>query len=754
MRKLATAALFFSAAILLSTYLLPYNWLLFCCAAAAVVSVIGFLFRGNMRKRIFIALLSLAIGFGWSWAYTAMFIAPSSILQDDAASVTAVVSGYPYARIRGYRVDVSIRQEGKPSIGSRIYYYDEVSLSPGDIIEFTARFKRTDGTEDEERIDALSARGAFLAGYVSGGISVTGKEDGLVYLPKRLADTVADMLDRLYDDDVSPFMQAFVVGKRNELDQDAALNAALSASGIAHIVSISGMHISFLMGFLALVVKNKRLFAMVGIPVLFVFMAMTGFTPSVTRAGMMQVFLISAPIFKRESDSLTSLSASLIVLLTANPYSCASVGLQLSFAATLGIILFTVRINSAVSDMMRGKKVNKNKIAKPVINFLTTTMATTVGALVFTLPLTAIHFGYVSLIAPVTNLLTLLAVSIAFPVGLVACIAGFIYFPLGVVVAYPVTWAVRYIIAVARAMASIPYASIYASNAHIMFWLAYVYAMFITLPLLKARARQYLLPACIAVIALCAVLLVSSLLPGTGASSLSVLDVGQGMSVVISSGEHTAVVDCGSSSGENAGAVAHEFLQTRGQTSVDLVVLTHFHADHINGIEYLLSSVSVSALAIPDPEGSFIAEDIIELARRRGTDIIYVTQTLSVELGGIELVLYPPVGFGDENERGLSVLCYGEISALITGDMKSSGERSLIRFAELPDIDILVVGHHGSRFSTSEELIAAVMPEIAIISVGHNSYGHPADDTLKRLDESLITVYRTDEMGHVTVTGG
>jgi len=90
---------------------------------------------------------------------------------------------------------------------------------------------------------------------------------------------------------------------------------------------------------------------------------------------------------------------------------------------------------------------------------------------------------------------------------------------------------------------------------------------------------------------------------------------------------------------------------------------------------------------------------------------------------------------------------------LITGDMNASGERSLLRFAALPDIDVLVVGHHGSRFSTSEELLYDVSPELAIISVGHNSYGHPSGDTLERIEEFSMVVYRTDEMGHVTVGG-
>jgi competence protein ComEC len=168
-------------------------------------------------------------------------------------------------------------------------------------------------------------------------------------------------------------------------------------------------------------------------------------------------------------------------------------------------------------------------------------------------------------------------------------------------------------------------------------------------------------------------------------------------------------------------------------------------------VEFLLSRVAISALAIPDPEGSFVAEDIIELARRRGTDIIYVTETLRVSLGEMTVVLYPPVGMGDENEKGLTILALGDMSALITGDMNAASERALLRFANIPHVDMLVVGHHGSRFSTSEELLAAITPDIAVISSGENNYGHPARETLAKLESFSVPVFRTDQMGNVTV---
>jgi len=754
MRKLAIAVLGFSVAILISHYIISYDILLYCMAVSAALSLIGLLFKGNIRIRIFIILLSAATGFLWSLIYTSIYIKPHWDIHDEITTETAVVTDFPVAREpRGYHVDVTLKREGMLGIGARLYYYNETVLNPGDSINFTARYKRTDITDDGERFDILSSRGLFLSGYVSGNIVVTETSNSIRYLPKIIANSIAGKISEIYSQETSHFLQALLIGKRNDLYRDPALTASLSASGIIHVVSISGMHISFLMGFLSLVIRNKRLFALYGVPILIIFMAMTGFTPAVTRAGIMQIFIIIAPMIRRDSDSITALSAALLVLLAFNPYACASVGLHLSFAATAGIIIFTTRINYAISDSLRNSRLYRKKVPRVCVNYTTASLSTTIGALILTLPLTAIHFGYVSLIAPITNLLTIGVISLIFPIGLLITSLSFIAPFIAGILAFPVDAAAGYVIFTATTLASVPFSIVYSSNAHIMFWLAYVYIIFTIMPVFKARTRQYLYPVCISIILLFAVILVSLIFPAAGDNSITVLDVGQGLSVVLLSGEHTIIVDCGSSGAEKAGEIAHEYLMSIGRTSIDMMVITHFHQDHISGIEFLLSRVNVSVLAIPDPEGSYHADDIIHLARRRGTDIMYVTRELSVSFGEIELNLLPPLGFGDENERGLAVLTTGSINSLITGDMNSSTERALLRLYNIPELDILVVGHHGSRNSTSLELLNQLQPSIALIPVGRNSFGHPHNDTLLRLNQAGVSIYRTDEAGHVTVTG-
>ena len=134
-------------------------------------------------------------------------------------------------------------------------------------------------------------------------------------------------------------------------------------------------------------------------------------------------------------------------------------------------------------------------------------------------------------------------------------------------------------------------------------------------------------------------------------------------------------------------------------------------------------------------------------------DVVYVEKEGAFPMGQASLRLYPPLGEGDLNEQGLTVLCSaGDYDVLITGDMAGSTEKKLTERYPLPDIELLVVGHHGSKYSSTKEFLEAVRPETAVISVGDNSYGHPTDEALLRLMAAGCEIYRTDLQGNILLT--
>ena len=150
----------------------------------------------------------------------------------------------------------------------------------------------------------------------------------------------------------------------------------------------------------------------------------------------------------------------------------------------------------------------------------------------------------------------------------------------------------------------------------------------------------------------------------------------------------------------------------------------------------------------------------LALAEQYGVEARFVKEPTERFLSGASLTAYPPVTEGDTNEEGLTILCAaGEFELLITGDMNSAAEKKLVEAYDLPDIEVLIAGHHGSKYSTSEELLETVWPEVGVLSVGENSFGHPAQEAMGRMAAAGMTLYRTDWQGNILIrvhpgTGG
>lgn len=184
--------------------------------------------------------------------------------------------------------------------------------------------------------------------------------------------------------------------------------------------------------------------------------------------------------------------------------------------------------------------------------------------------------------------------------------------------------------------------------------------------------------------------------------------------------------------------IAADFLGDYGVGRLDLLVLTHFHADHANGVTELLKRVQVDTLAIPPATGEEepLRDEILSVAEARDVEVLEVEEDTLLTLDEDRTIqLYAPLGAGETNEAGLTCLIStGDFDTLITGDMGADVEQQLLTHTDLPDLEVLVAGHHGSKSSTSEQLLAATAPDYAFLSVGeHNTYGHPAQETLERL---------------------
>lgn len=736
MRKLCCFALAFSAAIFAVRYhALPLLVLLLPLALWK---------REDRWLRAALAAVGVLAALLWSGGYDALIRAPAAAMEGTTATLTLPVADYPRQTAKGVSATVRLGP------GSHILLYldpEYADLAPGDVLTFTAELASSDVLRGEAT-DAYPARGIFLLGYPRGEVSAL-RPDSVPprFWPAQWAKALQDGIFTAFPEDVAPLVSAVVTGNRAALSD--SFSAQLQRTGLSHAVAVSGMHISFLAALvLQLSGRYRRRTVLILFPVLSVFALLLGGSPSVVRAVVMQLLLLVAPLLGRENDGPTALSFALMVLLAQNPYAAASVGLQLSFASVAGLMLFSGRLYDWGWARLRWKNF--------ATRFVWASLTTTIGALALTTPLLAYYFGGVSLVAPLSNLLALWAVSLVFLGGLIAgtlaVLSPALAWPVAVLTALPA----RYLVWLIPLLARVPFASIALESPYLRAWLVFAYGLFLLVLAWRGSGRRPVVPAACCTVTLCAALMLTSMTYRAGDLTVTVLNVGQGQSVVLRVGERTALVDCGGNGGRSAGDLAADYLQTRGVATLDLLVLTHCHTDHADGVMELLERIPVGALALPAVrEPSPLQEEIVALAEAKRTQIVLVDEDLALPLDSAALTLYAPLGAGEANEEGLTLLCQsGAFSALFTGDMDATVEKRLVKYGDLPDVDLLMAGHHGSKSSTSAPLLEAVTPEVVTVSAGYNTYGHPNPATLARIAGAGAALYRTDLQGNITITVG
>lgn len=757
MRVLATIGFSFSAGVFLAA-LLPWNgWQLYA-AGGVLLLALAWLFAARKQKyfrRGLLILLPLAVSLAYFAGYDHLVRQPIEDRCGAASDFAATVCDWPQATERGARVTVELEGYHR----ARAVLYGEAELlaaRPGDTVTGTAQWQSAVHFNSDD-VTHFNARGVYALLYGREDVRLSaGDGDALRWLPQRAGKAFREKVAAIWDDPrVSGFLTAELTGDKSAMDDGDYL--AMQETGLAHLFAVSGLHCAFLVTLLALLIsRRQRLLCAVTIPLLLFYMVMVGMSPSVVRACIMQIFLLIAPLFRRGSDPLTSLAAALLVILLCNPFAAASVSLQLSFSATLGMVLLSPRLYKLLTGWYKGKC----RPLRTALCFVAANLSATLSAVVFTAPLTAWYFRIFVLVAPLSSLLAVPAAGWSFMAAFVTVLLGFVWLPLASLLGW-ISWAlVRYILWIANGMMSWRYHAVYFTNPYLIYWLLFLYAVFIGCAATPDGKRKYLLASALSVLTLTAAIWVNRQDYQYGVLTALTLDVGQGESVILTSDGETALVDCGSSNSyKDPGGLAADTLHSMGVRELSAVVVTHYHADHTNGLYEVLRRIPVQTIYLPDIEDEYgVRERLVSLAEEKGAQVTYVTKETADTLGDTVLTIYPPVqSGGDLNELGLTALASaGDFDLLITGDMSGSTEKKLVETYALPDIEVLVVSHHGSRYSSNIRFLKSVTPEAAVISVGDNNYGHPSEETLQRLLAVGADIWRTDQQGtiRITVNGG
>jgi len=702
------------------------------------------------------------LALGWAGAYFTLFRAPAEEWVGEKREISGEVSSYPApTSIGGW--SMTVRLDGGFFAPDALVYAPEDwgTLKPGDRVTCTARVELSTRAYGDETT-YYTAKGVYLLAYCNDAPEITFAERIPVqYWPALCARRLHDGIYAAFDETAAPIAAAVTLGDKSGLDD--TLFSAFNQAGLMHAAVVSGFHISFLVRMGLLLCGRRRTIALAMVPLLLFYALMAGGTPSAFRAVIMQCALLAAPIARREEDGPSALGLALLALLFPNPFAAASVGLQLSFASVAGILLVSGPLFRWMYGPWKQKRPPKERAFQLALwkaaRTALASVSTSLGAMLFTVPLIALYFGQILLLSPLSNVLALWALSLLMMCALVLGTAA---------IALPVPAALlgaaagllgHYARWVTLLLGKFPFASLSTDSRYCLIWLAAVYLSLPAALLSREKPKRPLAPALAFALLLCAAIGFSRAEVETSDLTVTALDVGQGASTALLSGRRAALVDCGGSGSRSAGDIAADYFAAMGRTRLDLLALTHFDSDHFNGVEQLFYRMDVARVAIPavdtDPED---ARRVMELAENEGAEVIWVDETKALTLGNADMTLFPPLGGDTSNESGLFTLCsYEDFDVLITGDADAFVEKMLVKYYPIPDIELLLVGHHGSKNSSCEEFLQATSPELAVVSAGaNNPYGHPARETLDRLEKLGAEIHRTDEEGSVTlrVRGG
>jgi competence protein ComEC len=644
------------------------------------------------------------------------------------------------------------------------------SYAYGDELRIEGRLESPPELEDFSYRDYLARQGIHsIISY--GRISVLSHGHGdpfhraLYALKSHLQKTIA----RLFPEPSASLLTGILLGVETGIPR--SLLEDFNETSTTHIIAISGFNIAIVGG--AIGVLTKRFLgtyraALVSMVAIALYTILVGADAAVVRAAIMGAISLVAIIAGRRTFALASLAAAALAMTLWNPLLLWDVGFELSFAATLGLVLLVRPWEQGVQALLL--RWLPEERAASLVRLLSGPLFVTMAAQLAVWPITLYYFHRLSLVSPLTNFFIIPAQPAVMVIGGLATLLGALHPLLGQPVAWVAWLFLAYTIGVVELTARLPFTGLELGGfSPAAMWL--YYALFGVLVLAarqeKGRLREVWggiterlsTKLLISVLALGVVLAwIAALQMPDGRLHVHFLDVGQGDAIFIQCPNGQQIlVDGGPSP-----SVLLSHLGRRmpfWDHSVDLVVLTHPEEDHLGGLVEALKRYDVALILDPGQECASATCDAWQaLIEDKGIANRRAEAGMRLDLGrGVRLdVLHPPSQLmtntqSDTNNNSVVIrLQYGQFSVLLTGDVMAEAENTLLISGRPLDSLVLKVPHHGADTSLTEPFLEAVSPEVAIISVGaDNRFGHPSEVTLEKLEGTAT--YRTDLDGSIEV---
>ena len=578
-----------------------------------------------------------------------------------------------------------------------------------------------------------------------------------------------------------------LVGYKDEIPEEIQEN--FKESNISHILAVSGLHVSYIIIAVSKSlekIQGKRRSKITTIFFIILYMFITNFSPSVVRASLMVITSILAKLTYNKNDIWTSMSISLLIILVYNPYLIISTGVLLSYAGTIGIIIFQKSISMFLAKIKFKNEIYKyNSKIMGIIDYIQDTLVVSFSVQIPIWPIIAKMYNTISLSFFITNFLVSPIIGPIIICGILFIISNYL-FPrfITLIIKFIIENLLQILITISNLGKHLPFNKIYLLTPKIWQILIYYIFIYIVNILYKISTKRKLTVfqkriinwknlakhllrknlQKVVIIILCVTLTLTIIKISPNNFKVYFIDVGQGDSTLIITPQgKTILIDGGGSENYDVGKnILLPYLLDRKVTNLDYVIISHFDTDHVGGILTVLEELNVKKVITGKQyESSENYEKFLRIVKSKN---ILVKQVQKGDMINVEndvkiKVLFPEEKMIEENSINnnslVFKLMYKEFSILFTGDIERISEERLVKLYSNTNIlksTILKVAHHGSKTSSIQEFLELVHPKIALIGVGKNNlYGHPNQEVIERLEVFCAKIYRTDNEGEITI---
>lgn len=667
-------------------------------------------------------------------------------------------------------------------------------LKYGDIIEVNGNFieassqRNYGGFQYKEYLKSLKIYGTIKASQLK--VLSRNRFNDIFSLANQVSSMMKQKIDSSIEERHAAIVKGIIFGDGSDIEEEIQENFRISS--ISHILAVSGMHVSYLVIGMQLFLKSiigKRKTRFVTIAFLISYMFITGFSPSVVRASIMNILLIGGEILYRKNDSWTSIAISLFLILIYNPFLIENIGLQFSYIGTMGIMILHKSIFKFLKNIKIKNRKWKYKFNRKVILFISKIkeiLAVTLSAQLAIFPIMIYHFNLLGVYFLISNLLVSVIIGPIIILSTIFIVFSFIFNPISKVICIVLKFFIQMLIIITN-LAELPFSKLYLPTPKI--WMILLYYILIIIfnfiyhiyDSLKLNHTQIRVKNLIALakyniflnkkkyrMRIMIIILLFSFFQCIPKNlEINFVDVGQGDSTfIVTPRNKTILIDGGGSTTDEfdvGKSTVLPYILDKGYTKIDYIFISHFDQDHVGGILTILQEIKVKKVIISKQgENTGNYQKFLEVIKEKGIPVTIVKKgdRVKIEKEIYFDILWPTSELIQENKINNNSLImkmyYYNFSVLFTGDIEGKAEKKILEtYKNEKDklvSHVLKVAHHGSKTSTIKEFLDAVNPKIALIGVGKNNmFHHPSEEVIDELKEYGISIYRTDERGEITI---